>query len=105
MDQSPNIDRQELFGGLCEPVTRKQHGSSWWSRVADEYGEQKSLAAKAWWTTRFVLGVLTVGNCDFGIAALGSDDTKFDRAVRKASARTQEEARRRGRNGDGDVTR
>jgi hypothetical protein len=56
---------------------------SWRERVADEFGEQTGAWAKAWWVARFAAALMTVGNWDFGIAALGNGDAKFNRAVRR----------------------
>lgn len=66
---------------------------SWRERVADEFGEQEGGWAKAWWVARFAAALLTFGNCDFGIAALGNGDAKFSRAVRKAAELTRAKRR------------
>ncbi len=62
---------------------------TWRERVADEFGEQDGGWAKVWWIARFVAAVLTLGNWSFGIAALGSGDAQFNRAVRQATALTR----------------
>jgi hypothetical protein len=48
--------------------------------------------AKASWVIRFALAVLTLGNADFGVAAMGSGTTQADRAIRKARAATRHDA-------------
>jgi hypothetical protein len=62
---------------------------SWRSCVGDEFREQNGVVAKAWWVTRFALAVLTLGNADFGVAAMGSGGAQADRAIRKARAATR----------------
>ena len=59
--------------------------TTWRERAVDEFREQPGAARKAWWVLRFILAVATLGNCSFGVAALGSDSAKFDRAARKAA--------------------
>jgi hypothetical protein len=62
---------------------------SWRYRAADEFREQEGGRAKAWWVARFGAAVMTLGNFDFGIAALGNGDAQFNRAVRQAAQLTR----------------
>jgi hypothetical protein len=66
---------------------------SWRERVADEFGEQTGGWAKAWWVARFAAALMTLGNWDFGVAALGNGDAKFNRAVRQATELTRAKRR------------
>ena len=63
--------------------------TNWRARVADEFREQQGVARKAWWVIRFALAIVTLGNADFGVAALGNGKAKFERAVRKAAELNQ----------------
>jgi len=59
--------------------------TTWRERVVDEFSEQPGAPRKAWWVLRFILALATLGNWSFGVAALGSDSAKFERAARKAA--------------------
>ncbi|MBV9101558.1 MAG: hypothetical protein JO198_11025 [Candidatus Dormibacteraeota bacterium] len=58
---------------------------TWRERVKDEFCDQRGGARKAWWVVRFAAGLATLGNFSFGVAALGSGEAHFARAVRKAA--------------------
>ena len=61
----------------------------WRYRIADEYRDVRGPIRKTWWLLRFAVGlavnlVFPSGGLTFGIAALGDNDAKMRRAIKKA---------------------
>jgi hypothetical protein len=70
-----------LGGQYLGPMTGP---TSWWNRVREELRDEHGPARKMWWLTRFAFALATLGQGNFGIAALGDPDAKARRVVSKA---------------------
>lgn len=76
------------------------HNVSWRRRAADEFHNQQGSGCKVWWLARFALAVVTLGQVNFGIGALGDPDAKARLAMRRAGVHTAEVGHRHGDAGE-----